>query len=121
MTFKIMINHLVIVSQQVELPELCPGHIETKNGPCGAMLTEEDAVRVVEYQDQSRFARLKNNEGHSDDIDWSEQMPEQGDDHVELAYLCAACDHELLSGKTIRREMSDEGWDRLQGYIEMDM
>jgi hypothetical protein len=44
---KLSIDHLVVVSQDVEVPDTCP--------ECQADLTEERALKLWEFQDQSRY------------------------------------------------------------------
>lgn len=118
MTFKVMIHDVLILWREIEIPERCPGFVNDKNDVCGADLTQPGALRVYEYQDQNRRANLTLESVSGDNIDWSEQMPQQGDDSMEVGYCCADCDHEFENGGFIRQEGNAALWAKLEKLMK---
>jgi hypothetical protein len=117
MTFKVMIHDLVVLWREIEIPERCPGFVSEKNDTCNNDLTQDASLRVFEYQDQSRRARLVKNEDGSDDLEWSDFVG-QGDDYIEVGYCCAKCDHEFENGGFIRQECNAALWTELEKLVK---
>jgi hypothetical protein len=118
MPFKVMIHDVVMLWREVELPERCPGFDETKNAICDADLTQIGAVKIFEYADQMFRGNLNRADWRGDDIDIGYAAPEQGDDHVEVAYHCSQCDHEFVQGEFIRHEGSAGLWTDIKKLVE---
>jgi hypothetical protein len=120
MTFKVMIHDLVVLYREIELPERCPGFVNDKNDICNADLTQDAALRVFEYQDQSRRAHLVKNEDGGDDLEWSDFVG-QGDSYIEVGYGCAKCDHEFENGRFIQQEGDADQWPKVEAFMKGEM
>lgn len=87
--FKVFVYDVVTTCREVEVPDACPA--------CGANLRRHAGLRIWEYQDQARHATAGTAES-SLDFDWTD-LPEGGENTMELRWSCAACDHVLAEGR----------------------
>lgn len=96
---KLPIDHLIVVHEEVELPDECPN--------CGAALTitehgvgaleqEDRRLKVWEFQDQARYAKVLQFKGGEQEIDWDCGLPEGGESFRYCAWHCSECDHPLV-------------------------
>jgi len=120
MAFKVMIHDVLILWREIEIPERCPGFVSEKNDTCNNDLTQDASLRVFEYQDQSRRARLVKNEDGSDDLEWSDFVG-QGDDNIVVGYSCAKCDHEFENGGFIQQEGDADQWPKVEAFMKGEM
>lgn len=114
MAFKVMVHDMVVLWREIEIPARCPGE------KCGADMTVSGALRVHEYQDQSRGAHLKGANERPDDLNYDDDPPEQGDDTVEVEYRCRQCGHEFAVGRFIRHEDSVGLWNDIKELVSID-
>lgn len=116
MAFKVMVHDLVVLFREVELPDRCPGFDESKNAICNADLSEDGALKIFEYQDQLLRGH-RSRVPDSGDVVYDNYEHEQGDDHIEVAYHCAECDHEFVIGEFIRNEGSAGLWTDIKKMV----
>ena len=96
---KLNVDHLVVVSQYIEVPDKCP--------KCQANLTEERALKLWEFQDQSRFMTSRLLDGGEYERDCCDDMPQSGECFMSCSWSCAKCDHTLAEHNEIRFDVDD--------------
>ncbi len=81
---KVTIDHLVVVKQDIELPDTCP------NKGCDVVFEDGAVLQVWEYQDQGRQAVIEGEEG----LDWP-TLPESGESWLYISWACRECETTL--------------------------
>jgi phage FluMu protein Com len=84
---KVTLHHLITVEEEAFIPDKCP--------KCEVTFLGKGALKVWEYQDQSRFAEVD----LDGDFEWPD-LPKGGDNSLYQSWACGECGHMLAESDT---------------------
>lgn len=97
---RVPIDHLIVVHEEVEIPDECPEcgaqlSIDGDSSEIGDVRDNGQRLKVWEFQDQSRYARVIQFSDGEQEIDWDDGLPSSGESFRYCSWHCGECDHQL--------------------------
>jgi hypothetical protein len=96
---KLSLDHIIVVHQNIDVPDTCPS--------CKESLIGDGKLKQWEFQDQSRDMTYRIVQDGEVELDCCNDLPQSGESFLSCSWHCSNCDHELASNNEERFDMDD--------------